>query len=129
MFKINFSKADRLQQALENFEGNAEQTINDVLHNEAGEMAQQAIKNLMPVSGKSWKGKKGAAKASKSLRNLTGNLSVTVTTNKAWQYLYFPDDGSSTRRHAGNQRFFERGGEEVTGDIVDRCVNRLINNF
>lgn len=129
MFKINFSEADRLQQALENFEGNAEKVINDVLHNEAPPLAQDAIYTLMPYSGAYWNGKKPAAKSAKSLRNITGNLSVTVTTAKDYQYLYFPDDGTNTRRHIGNQQFFMRGGEEAQPEIVDLCVNKLITKF
>lgn len=129
MLKINFSEVERLQEALKNFQGNAEDIINDVLHGEAGDLAQKEIYFLMPFSGAHWKGKKPAAKASKSLRNVLGNLSVTVTTTGNYGYLYFPDDGTSTRRHVGNQRFFERGGEEAVPEIVERCINNLINNF
>lgn len=129
MFKIDMKESDRLLQALEEFQGDAEKTINEVLHNEAGNLAQDAIKRLMPVSGKSWRGKRPAAKKSNSLRNVNSNLAVTVTTKGNYQYLYFPDDGSSTRRHAGNQQFFAKGGENVTGEIVDRCINKLITKF
>lgn len=129
MLDINFSEVERLQQALEEFQGDAEAVINDVLHNEAGDLAQESIKRLMPVSGKHWRGKKPAAKKSKSLQNIEGNLSITVTTKKNWSYLYFPDDGTNTRRHIGNQRFFERGGEAVQDEIIERCINKLITNF
>lgn len=129
MFKINVSEIERLQKALESYQGNTESIINDVLHNEAGALAQEEIRRLMPVSGKRWRGKAPAAKKSKSLTNINGNLSVTVTTTKKYQYLYFPDDGTSSRRHVGNQRFFERGGDNVSAEIVDRCINRLISNF
>lgn len=129
MFSVNFSEVERLQQALKSYQGDTEAAINDVLHNEAGGLAQEEIKRLMPVSGKSWKGKKTAAKKANSLRNVNGNLSVTVTTTKAYQYLYFPDDGTSTRRHAGNQQFFLRGGESVQDEIIERCINKLITKF
>ena len=129
MFSVNFSDVERLQEALQNYQGDTEAAINDVLHNEAGGLAQEEIKRLMPVSGKSWKGKKPAAKNANSLRNVNGNLFVTVTTQKAYQYLYFPDDGSNTRRHAGNQQFFWRGGETVQDEIIERCINKLITKF
>lgn len=129
MYKVDFSEVDRLQQALESYQGDAESAINEVLHDEAGDLAQEAIRRLMPVSGKRWRGKKPAAKFSKSLRNINGNLAVTVTTSKNHQYLYFPDDGSNTRRHVGNQQFFRRGGEAVQGEIIDRCINKLITKF
>lgn len=128
-FSINVAGVERLQQAMQSYQGDTEATINDVLHNEAGNLMQESIRNLIPVSGKHWNGKRPAAKNSKSLRNIPGNLSITVTTTKDYQYLYFPDDGSNTRRHVGNQQFFWHGGEKVQDNIVERCVNRLITNF
>lgn len=129
LFELNFAEAEKLQKAMENFEGNTEAAINDVLHNYAGEAAMDAIRNLIPVSGKQWKGKLPSAKSAKSLETVNGNLSVTVTTTKNYQYLYFPNDGTTTRRHVGNQQFFERGGEAVKDDIIQRCINKLTSNF
>lgn len=127
MYKIQISDVDRLLKTMEQYPEKAEETINDVLHNEIGDLAQTEIKRLMPVSNKRWRGKAPAAKTSNSLRNIHGNLSETVTTSKQHQYLYFADDGTNTRRHIGNQRFFERGGENVQGEIIDRCINKLTN--
>ena len=105
---------------------NTEKIINDVLHNEAGALIQEAVKRLMPRSKKS-KGKH--AKDSDSLINVNGNLSVTVTTKKKFQYLYFPDDGSSTTNHAGNQQFFYKGGTSKQSDVIELCISRLVNDF
>jgi hypothetical protein len=127
MYKLEFSEVDRLHEALKNYDGDAEKAINDVFHNEAGDLAQAEIKKLMPLSGKDWKGKAPAAKKSKSLRNIHSNLAETVTTAKKYQYLYFPNDGTNTRRHIGNQQFFERGGEMVQDEIIDRCISKLTN--
>lgn len=120
---------DDLQQAMKNFQGNTEEVINDVLHNEGGQLIEDEVKRLMPMSGRHWKGKKPAAKNSNSLMQKKDNLSVTVTTKKAYQYLYFPDDGTSTRRHAGNQQFFFKGGESKKDEIIDRCILRLTEDF
>lgn len=130
MLKITFADVDKLQQAVKDFAGNAEEAINEVLHGEGGALIQEAIQRLIPVSGrKRWKGKAPAAASSNSLRIIPANLAVTVTTAKRYQYLYFPNDGTNTRRHAGQQFFFERGGEAVKDDIIDRCVSKLTNNF
>lgn len=130
MFYVNFAEVERLQETIKNFPGNAENAINEVFQSqEVSELVYDKIKNLMPVSGKHWKGKKPAAKTSKSLRSNNSNLSLTVRSAKSYQYLYFPNDGSNTRRHAGQQFFFERGGEAASGDIVDRCINKIVNNF
>lgn len=125
-FSLNFSGAEKLQEAMLAYKGNQlESTINDVLHNDAAQLAQDAIYRLMPISDK----KTGRhAKKSKSLTKDTGNLSVTVVARGKWHYLYFPDDGSNTRRHAGNQQFFRRGAESVKDEIIDRCITRLIND-
>ena len=127
MLKINFSEAEKLLEAMKAYQGDVETTINDVLHNQGGELIQGSIQRFIPVSNKTWKGKAPAAKKSKSLQNINENLAVTVTTTKKYQYLYFPDDGTNTRRHIGNQRFFEKGGEAVKDEIIERCISKLIN--
>lgn len=129
LFGYETKAFNRVLEALENYQGDAEAAINDVLHNEAGDLAQEAIRKLIPVSGKHWSGKKRAAKKAKSLRNVNGNLFVIVTTTKNYQYLYFPDDGTSTIRHVGNQQFFARGGEAVQDEIIERCINKLVNKI
>ena len=129
VFKLGFEEFARLEEAMKNFHGNTEETINDVLHNEGGQLIHDEIKRLMPMSGKRWKGKKPPAKTSNSLQIVGGNLSVTVRAKKAYQYLYFPNDGSSTRRHVGNQQFFLNGGENQKEDIVNLCINRLVNGL
>ncbi len=124
-WRVNLADFDKMQNALKEFEGNAEEAINDVLHNYGGQTISDSVQRLMPVSGANWRGKPLPAKTAKSLRSVNGNLAVTVTTTKKYQYLYFPDDGTNTRRHIGNQRFFERGGEAVKDDIIERCIVNL----
>lgn len=131
MFKIDVRAFDSLHQALKEYTGNAENAINEILHSEeVGQLAQDSIRRLMPRSQVNpWKGKKPHAKDSKSMVNRKSNLSLTIATSKNYQYLYFPNDGTTTRRHVGNQQFFERGGEAVTDDIIKRCISNLTNNL
>ena len=105
-FRLDATEYDRLVDAIKNFPGDAEKAINSVFHNEGSLLIQDSIRNLMPVSGRTWKGKKRAAKDAKSLTDMKGNLFVIVKTTNSYNYLYFPDDGSNTKRHAGNQQFF-----------------------
>lgn len=128
-FEMDAKEVERLYNTIKNFPGNAEKSINDVFHNEAPLLVQEEIKRLMPVSGKTWKGKAPAAKTAKSLTEDKGNLSFTVRSNGKYNYLYFPDDGTNTRRHVGNQQFFKRGGENKQSEIVDRCINRIVKDF
>lgn len=128
-FEMDSKEVDRLFGALKNFPGNAEEAINEVFHNDAPQMVAEEIKLLMPVSGKMWKGKKPAAKTANSLTDEKANLAFTVKTKGDYHYLYFPDDGTNTRRHAGDQQFFNRGGENKQSEIVDCCITRLVNAF
>ncbi len=127
--QMSVAEFEKLQSAMKEYQGDVEATINNVLHNQGGALIQESIQRLIPVSGKSWKGKAPAAKTSKSLQSINTNLAVAVTTTKRYQYLYFPNDGTNTRRHVGNQRFFEEGGEAVKDEIIERCIGKLTNNF
>lgn len=128
-FELDIEDIERLQRALERFPGHGEEAINEVLHGEGAVEIQDAIRLLIPVSGKRWKGKKEAASTGNSLMAVPANLSVTVKTTKPYQYLYFPDDGKNTQRHAGNQQFFARGAEDVSSNVVGRCVANIIKKF
>lgn len=129
MLDLFVRQFDELQEAMKAYEGNVEITINDVLHNEAGGLLHDEIKRLMPVSGRKWKGKKPAAKNANSLTAVNGNLYIMIKSKKPYHYLYFPDDGSNTRYHAGNQQFFHRAGETKKNEIIDRCITRLANSL
>ena len=129
VFRVDATEFERLQNAIKNFPGDAETVINEVLHGEGSQLIQDSIRNLMPVSGREWKGKKPAAKSAKSLTDLKGNLFVEVITTKNYQYLYFPDDGTNTKKHAGNQQFFLKGAETQQEAIIDLCINKLITAF
>lgn len=128
-FDLDIAEFSRLEQALKGYSGNAEEIINSVLHNEGSQLIQDEIKLLMPVSGRDWSGKKPSAKSAKSLTDEKGNLSVTVKTTKNYHYLYFPDDGTTTRNHAGNRQFFLHGGENKQTEIIDLCIERLGDGF
>lgn len=129
VFRMNQEEFHRVQQAIKAFQGDAERVINDVLHNEGGPLILDEIKNLMPVSKRQWNGKKVSAKSGKSLMITGDNLSVTVKTTKNYQYLYFPDDGTNTRKHVGNQQFFLHGAENKTEEIINRCIDGLVDTF
>lgn len=123
---LNAEDFDRVLKAIEQYPGNAERVINDVLHGAGAELIQERIRKYMPVSDK----KKGAhAVDSKSLTPVGSNLAVTVKSTNKYHYLYFPDDGTNTRRHVGNQQFFLRGAEAVSGEIVDIITEKLTQSF
>ena len=126
-YTLDVSNFDNLIEVMKDYAGNTEDAINEVLHStETSNLLQESIKRLMPVSGRYWGGKRAPAKSGKSLRSINSNLAVTITTTKNYQYLYFPDDGSNTRRHIGGKEFFYKGGMNVQEDIINRCISKLI---
>ena len=131
MARLNFALTDegvaRFAEALENYDGYAGQVINDVLWNEAGQLIAEGIIPLLPRSGRTWRGKKAAAASTMPFTQKNETLAVTVKTKNAYHYLYFPDDGSNTRNHVGNQQFMLRGAEDQQDEIIERCFARLTN--
>lgn len=129
---MDTKEIERLFNVVKNFPGTAEKSINDVFHNDAPPLVADEIVRLMPASGRSWSGKAPAAKTAKSVVERTDerkNLAFAVGTTGKYHYLYFPDDGSNTRNHVGNQQFFQRGGENKQPEIVDRCITRIVSDF
>lgn len=124
---------ETLQRAIQLYSGDAERTVNDVLHNEGGELIKEEIMRLLPESGRTWKGKRRAAKQAQPFSQKNENLAVIVRTVSAYHYLYFPDDGSNTKNHIGYKgrprEFMYKGAENQTSEIIDRCINRLIQRW
>lgn len=132
-FKLDTQQFDALQRAIQLYSGDAERTVNDVLHNEGGKLINDEIMRLLPESGRTWNGKRKAAKRAKPFSQKNENLAVIVRTVYAYHYLYFPDDGTNTKNHIGYRgrprEFMYKGAENKTGEIIDRCINRLIQRW
>lgn len=120
---------NRLVEAIKNYQDEARNIINEVFWGEGGALISESIMQLLPESGRKWKGKKPSAKRSAPFTQANENLSVTVKTKSAYHYLYFPDDGSSTLKHAGDQQFMYRGAEMEQEEIINRCIGRLTEQF
>lgn len=133
VFEFKTDEMERLFNTARNFPNIAEKAINDVFHNEAPPLVSEEIKRLIPVSGKNWKGKEPAARTARSpvaeRKDEEKNLTFVVGTTNKYHYLYFPDDGTNTRRHVGNQQFFKKGGETKQNEIIDLCTTRMLQGF
>lgn len=128
-FKLDAAEFDRLTERIKEYQGDAENAINEVLWGEGGQRINDAIMELLPSSGRTWRGKPRAAKSAAPFTQENDNLSVTIRTKGTYNYLYFPDDGSTTRKHEGNQQFMFRGAENEQEHIIDLCIAKLINEF
>ena len=129
-FTMDYSEIDSLTTAMQQYGEGALREINDVLHGEGGEKIKEAIQLLIPSSGRTWKGKKAPASVANSLQQVNNEmLAVTIKSRTAYNYLYFPDDGSNTLHHAGGQHFFQTGAEDTADQIIDLCVGKLTEEF
>lgn len=130
VFQISDKETSQLIDAMMQYGQESGKVVDDVLWNEGGKLISDEIMRLLPESGrKAWRGKKRAAKQAQPFTQENSSLSVTVKSKSAYNYLYFPDDGTNTKRHRGEQYFMQRGAENQTEEIIDRCVNRLINKW
>lgn len=123
VYEIDDKEIERLYEQIKKYPSDAEKKITNYLHASGYQRMSQAIQNAIPVS----KRKKKHAKDAKALmdRNRTTNLSVTIGTRNKYHYLYFPDDGSTTVHHAGNQKFFQKGVEEEETSVINEMLDLL----
>lgn len=129
VFSLRLAATDELIEKMKAYQGNVENVVNEVLWDQGGPLINQAIMQLLPRSGRTWKGKKKAAADAQPFTQKNENLSVTITTKYSYNYLYFPDDGSTTRKHAGQRHFMFGGAENEQGKIIDLCIARLTEDF
>lgn len=130
-FTLDASEIERLQEAMTQYEGHAGHIIDEVLHGQGADLIKSKIAMLLPSSGRNWKGKGASARAAMPARFSQDNypLSVTIAARGKYHYLYFPDDGSNTVRHAGNQQFMMHGAENASKEIIDLCIGKLTEEF
>ena len=132
-FKLDARQHETLLRAMRLYGDHAGKTVDDVLHNEGGRLIQEEIMRLLPESGRDWKGKRTAAKRTQPFTQKNESLAVTIRTKSAYHYLYFPDDGTNTKRHVGYKgkprEFMFKGAENQTSRIMDLCINRLIEKW
>jgi hypothetical protein len=129
VFKLDATEVDSLEKIMDEYEIEGIKIINDVLHDEGAKVIQNKIRALIPSSGRQWRKKRTPAKTAQPFKQTNGELSVTTGTETRYNYLYFPNDGSNTKRHKGDKRFFEEGNEAATDDIVSICLGRLEQNL
>lgn len=125
-FEMDYTDISHITSLVSAYESDGLKLINDIIHTEAGEVIRNNINMLLPESGRTWKGKKPpAVKVAPFKEDTSEMMAITIKTKGKYNYLYFPDDGSNTKRHAGGQQFMARGAEASTRKIIDLCLGRL----
>lgn len=131
VFYFEVDKFEKMLDIMEKFSDKAqtERVINEYLHEKGGEIIRDNIQKILPVSGRTWQGKKPAASQTNPFLIKKENLAVVVKTKGTYNYLYFPDDGTNTEHHAGNQQFMFRGAtdsqDRIVNEVIDELVKRL----
>jgi len=129
MFALEGEEFDQLVSAMSEYGEGASDIVSEVIH-DSGDIIYQEIDPLIHPSGRTFKGHSSGAQGSHWQRYDTGEpLAITVAANASRRYLYFPDDGSNTTRHYGNQQFMLRGAEAAAPTILQKGVDALIESF
>jgi hypothetical protein len=130
-FEFDAGSIDDLYEKMVSYGAGSGQIIDKVLRSEGAEEIKKQIARLLPSSGRHWKGKAPAASSAMPGRfdQDNGELSVTIAARGKYHYLYFPDDGSNTRKHAGNKQFMLHGAEAAAPKVVEMCVGKLAEAF
>lgn len=122
---------DELQNTIMQYQDVAEKSIGEVLKGDGANTIMDEIKINIHPSGRKWKGKPRSSKLSKSLqidKKETTDLELVIRTPSKYGYLYFPDDGTNTEHHAGEQYFMLRGAETKASTVLQMCVENIIKN-
>lgn len=122
------SGMDEFTDMLSQYGDAARKVINDTLHQEGAKEIKKEITRLLPASGRNWKGKGAPARSAMPAKFSQDDdlLAVTIAARGKYHYLYFPDDGSNTKRHVGNKQFMHKGAEKAAPKIIDLCLGKLI---
>ena len=122
-YELNADSIDVLERAIKEYQQGAEDKITGYLHDKGYQTLSNSIQSMIPVSDR----KKKHAKNSAALmdRQKGSRLAVTVGTRSKFHYLYFPDDGTNTKHHAGKQHFFERGVEAQEENVINGILDAL----
>ncbi|MCD8208669.1 MAG: hypothetical protein LUD72_12080 [Bacteroidales bacterium] len=131
-FDVNLLGITEMANKVQQYGAKGERAINEYFQSEGFERVAPHIQGLIHASGRTFKGHSASA-TSASYNSVfgkeTGNLSLTIKSHGKYRYLYFPDDGSNTKHHAGNQQFMRRGAEEALPSITEDITKRLVQAF
>ena len=126
-FSIKDEDINKINEAITNFEGNAERVINDYLGTQAKEKFIQSITNLIPVAPVN---KRRHAKNSNPLDGkIRNNLTLWIHTKTKFNYLYFPQNAEGTSKGKIPNDFMERGIDAEYDNVVNGILEKLQNGL
>lgn len=127
--KLNAVGIDELHKAMRAYGTGYGNVLHDVLGNDGAMLISESIHNLLPVSGRRFKGHTRGAKATPVTsvfgRYWEGETTLVVQSRPKFGYLVFPNDGRGQRA----QEFMERGLDAAKDRVIEMCVARLTERF
>lgn len=126
-FSLHFKDMERVNLAINNLAGNAEEVINDYLHKTGGEKISDSITKFLPVSKKGTK----HAKSSKWFEQENFNLAVSISNSikgkrgSSFYYLYYVFTGTGTSRKKGPNDAMIKGYKKVENELVENLIDSL----
>lgn len=124
-FEMKQQDVEKIKKILETVPQNAEDTINNYLHNTAKEKLTKSITNYIPVSLKTIK----HAKNSQWYQTKDFNLAVQISNARKFYYLYFPLTATGTSKDRSPNDFFTKGIENVYDDVVNEMIEEIKINL
>lgn len=137
-FSLEDAAFERMASAIKEYGAAAEDMISKYLLTPGADQIERGIAQFLPTSGRTWKGKKPAAKTTATAtpnevfqREMSKKevLTLIIRTKEPYHYLYFPDDGSDTLRHWGDQQFMLAGAESASKEIINGAIERLTSEL
>lgn len=125
-FNVNYEQIQKLQDAIIAYGDGAEDIINDFLANEANDMFQESIVELIPVSDRN---KKHAKNSNALVGENIQNLVLYIHTKTPYNYLYFPDEGVGTSKNNEAQNFMQYGVNREADNVINEIIERLQTNL
>lgn len=125
-FSLNDDDVNKLIEAIQRYEDNAEDAISNYLETEVPSITKPSIQSLIPVSDRN---KAHARTSAPFTEDMEGKLSIYIHTKKQWHYLYFPDEGEGTSKGQRPHDFMAQGVENKYDTLVNGLLDSLLNEW
>ena len=130
MASINFTLKDedllKIQEAITDFEGDAEKVINECLANEVKDKFINSITNLIPISDRNKRHAKTSNPLDGKVRN---NLTLWIHTKSQYNYLYFPQNAEGQSKGNNPNDFMDKGIDVEYDNAVNMILDKLQNRL
>ena len=131
-FSLKDTDVEKIKRAVSRCGETSEQTINDYLHNVAGEKLINSMDKFIPRSPRRnvihARGNKWSDQKNYNLAVTIGN-SLKGARGKSFYYLYYVVTGTGTNEKKGVRDFMKQGLDREYNNVVNGIINELDKNI